>query len=76
MPKSININQEVYYSVPEAAELGGVSRMTMLRWITRDISNNATTLKVVKDPINNRYYIAAESVAQLAKRFRRVDAQS
>ena len=74
MPR--NINKEMYYSVPEAAQQVGVSRMTMFRWITQGVPKNDIVLKVLKDPISNHYYIAEETVSQLATRFRLVGVQS
>lgn len=70
MPKQIG--RDTYYAVPEAARLVGVSRMTMLRWATRRIRIPGITMHVLRDPISNRYYIAKDSVASLAKRFQSV----
>jgi hypothetical protein len=70
MPKQIG--QDVYYAIPEAAKLVGVSRMTMLRWATRRIRLPGATMQVLRDPISKRYYIAKDSVAELAKRFQSV----
>jgi hypothetical protein len=70
MPKQIG--QEIYYALPEAARLLGVSRMTMLRWATKRIKTRGITLRVLRDPVGNRYYIAKDSVGKLAKRFQSV----
>ena len=70
MPKQIG--EDLYYAIPEAARLVGVSRMTMLRWATRKIKIPGITIRVLRDPINRHYYIAKDSVAMLAKRFQSV----
>ena len=67
MPK--HIGHDIFYSVPEAAKRIGVSRMTMLRWVTRGIKLDGIKVIVLRDPISNRYYIAEESVRKLAERF-------
>ncbi len=70
MPKQIG--HDMYYAIPEAAKLVGVSRMTMLRWATGKIRVPGIAMQVLRDPIGNRYYVAKESVAKLAKRFQSV----
>lgn len=67
MPKCIK--NKIYYSVPEAAKELGVTRTTMLRWVTRGVPNNGITLEVLRDSVSRHYYIAEESVASLRDRF-------
>ncbi len=67
MPK--RIGDELYYSVPEAAKMVGVSRMTMFRWVTKSTPLNGIEIKALRDRISNHYYISEESVKALASRF-------
>ncbi len=64
MPKQIE--QQSYYQMPEAARLLGVSRMTMLRWVTTRMPGIA--LRVLRNSISGHYYVAEESVTRLASR--------
>jgi hypothetical protein len=71
MSKPKHIGGETYYPLPEAAKQLGVSRMTMLRWVTQGIPINGVKndLKVLRDPISGHYYVAETSITHLANRF-------
>lgn len=71
MPR--RIGDELYYSVPEAAKLVGVSRMTMFRWVTKGVPLDGFRIKALRDPISHHYYVADESVNMLATRFQPVE---
>lgn len=67
MPRTID--KDIYYSVPEAAEQLGVSRMTMFRWVTDMGHVERAKIKVLRDPISKHFYVSRDSVVKLAKRF-------
>lgn len=66
MPKVIG--RTTYLTPPEAARQLGVSRATINRWLTTP-DKLSVSVKVRRDPLSNRYYIAASSVTVLQKRF-------
>ncbi len=58
MPKEIA--GKTYYSVPEAAEMLGVTRMTAYRWAV-----SGRFQDVLQDKTSNHYYIAEASIRAL-----------
>lgn len=60
------IHGKPYHSVPEAASMIGVSRVTLWRAIKNGARYKGTKIEVLRDRVNGRYYVSADSVAQLA----------
>ncbi|OGF52472.1 hypothetical protein A3I27_04160 [Candidatus Giovannonibacteria bacterium RIFCSPLOWO2_02_FULL_43_11b] len=66
------INKKKCYPIPKAAKILGVSRMTMHRWATISREREKRGLEVFQDTISSRYYVSADSVDKLSKRFVRI----
>lgn len=66
MPKQI-LGQE-YYTVSEAAELLGVSRMTVLRWATDDKHPMHSKIRAFKHSRTNRCYLDMKAIDRLAEK--------
>jgi len=63
-----------YYSVPQAAEEIGVSRMTLLRWVRKicdgQSKDKGIQIEGFRDAMSGRFFVSVESVHALQKRER------
>lgn len=89
MPKTIQFEGRTYHSLPAAAELLGMSRLTVYfmakktaeggtfpAWDPDEGRLEELRLDVVRDPLNRRWYLSEDSVDRLNTRFEPVNYDS
>jgi hypothetical protein len=64
MPKEIA--GKTYFTPPEAAKQVGISRWTLNRWLAAEGKPNGQ-IKILRDRVSGRIYIAKESLPYLVK---------
>ena len=70
--QTLTLQDEVFHSIPAAARMARVSRMTMFKWAVNAMTSTGIRLKVIHDPATNRYYVSEQSVRDLVSRFQPV----
>ncbi len=66
MPKLKQVFGKEFYSVPEAAKCLGVSRMTVLRWVSDEQHPMHGKVRGFKHPLTNHYYLDIKTIDRLA----------
>jgi hypothetical protein len=65
---------KTYYSVPQAAKVIGVSRMTVLRWVRKIREGHpeidGIQIEGFRDVMSGRFFVSADSIQALKERER------